>query len=177
MNLTALIQFEYKMLWNEFKISLRDRRYIAAYLIVLSTMISFYFGTWLALETGFLLDSLAFLDVYVVGQNFIIVFPVWMIYATLKGLNPTSVTNLYSPPDITLIFPSPVSSKDVYLSKFIKSVFRHAGLLFLIFISFSPLLLSAKLGIIETILLFSFVLIFYEVTQLVSHVEFFVISR
>jgi len=177
MKLTSLINLEIRVLKNEFLLSLRDKKYIASYIIVALTGVSIYTGLGFFLETQGTPAAFTLFEVSFAGLNPRWVSPLLLIYSLLKGLSPNVGSNIFSSADIAILFPRPIKTHEIYISKLVRNGFKHGVFLLLFFLSTAPLFSFFRMRIIEVSALFFLVFIIVEITQLISQVEFFMFYR
>jgi hypothetical protein len=177
MRLTSLIYLELRILKNEFLLSLRDKKYIASYIIVALTGVSIYTGLGFFLETQGTLATIILFEVPFVGFIPRWVSPLLLIYSLLKGLSPNVGSNIFSPADISILFPRPIKTHEIYISKLVRNGFKHGVFLLLFFLSTVPLFSYFNMRTIGVIVSFLLVFIIVEITQLISQVEFFMFYR
>jgi hypothetical protein len=177
MRIASLINLDLRILKNEFLLSLRDKKYIASYIIVTLTGLSIYTGLEFFLEMQGELSSINLFAVPLTGINPRWVSPALLIYSLLKGLSPNMGLNIFSPEDIAILFTRPLKTHEIYISKIVRNGVKHGFFLLFIFLSISPLFSFFSLRIIDVLALFFLVFGIIEITQLISQVEFFMFYR
>jgi hypothetical protein len=177
MRIASLINLELRILKNEFLLSLRNKKYIACYIIVALTGASIYTGLDFFLETQGILSAISIFEVPLTGINPRWGSPLLLIYSLLKGLNPNMGSNFFSPADISILFVRPIKTHEIYISKLVRNGFKHGVFLLLFFLSIVPLFSFYNMRNMGVIALFLFVFIIIEITQLISHVKFFMFYR
>lgn len=177
MMLAALINLEFRILKNEFLLSLRDRRYLSSYIIVVLTGVSVYTGLGFFLELGGVSSLIDIIEVPISGISLRWVSPFLLIYSVIKGLSPTMASSIFTSTDIAILFTRPVRPQEIYISKLIKNGIKRIVYLVFFFLSSSPLFSYFELGLGAVGVLFFLVFILIEIAQLISHVMFFMIYR
>jgi hypothetical protein len=176
MKIYSLIKFEFNLFQREFNRSLHDKRYFVSYLIVAITGLSLYTGLWFFFELENSITITRLLGAPLLENGIHLSLPVLLLFSLLKGIYPNTVSSLFNAGDITLLFPSPLKFHEVYVSKLLMNGFRHVCVLFSTFLSLIPLFSNMRMDIVEVFLLFAYILLLVETSQIIGHLAVFLFN-
>jgi hypothetical protein len=176
MALHILLKLEFQKLTNDLRLSLEKTTFIASYLLVLVSSIFLHQGLHLILfKVPELREHILLLGMFWNINVIKIFLQIWLLYSIIKGVLSHDFVEMFDDADMLILFSSPLSRKNIYLSRYIMSFIRRILIVALLFISINPIFSFINLSKLELYILFFTVLIFIELNYTLSNISFLVI--
>ncbi|MDP7443602.1 MAG: hypothetical protein QGI87_04520 [Candidatus Bathyarchaeota archaeon] len=172
MRLFVLLRLELKRLGNELRLSMRESYFVASFVIMLVTLLFLNQGLNLFFRVPELWQRVLGAELFRNAELVMFAFPLWILYSVIKGFISNDLLNKFNLADTLILLSSPVSRREIYLSRYFRNLVRRLPKTILLFVSSSPVFLFFNLNRLEIIVLFFTTLVFIELNHKVSNVTF-----
>ena len=170
MKIIVITKFEFRKLLNEFRLSLKEFQQIAGYFIFLITLMFIFLGLYTFLFTATEIRNY-FLTTYLFqtfDEILLIIFHFLFLLVISRGVLSSNFTNFFTYSDINFFFTSPINIEELYISKYLLRSFKRGFILFISFITISPIFLYLKIKLHIIFILFFIMLFFIEISYIIS---------
>ena len=180
MQLLFLLKTELIREYSKFRLSLKDNKILASYLIfgvsilITSTGLYTFLYRLINLDNKIILNNNAS---FIIQEILPLILRSWIVLNIFKVTYTSYLARWFDSSDIDLLYCAPIQPNELFLSKYIKTFLKHVLILVIFFITINPILLYLNMSSNIFILFFITLLLFIEIIYLISISIFFILKN